>query len=102
MATTLVLAALSPVAGAQESDEAVSLDGKWRCVPSEDRSVTRVSTGTALYYIRSYGTSAYTIEEVWQEVNGEAGLQLTSSMSCVGKADRFVKSACVGLCPITL
>lgn len=102
MATTLVLAAFAPVAGAQDADEETSLDATWRCVPSEDRSAEKIAVGGSLYYLRSYGTSAYTIEEVWQEVNTELGLQLSSSMSCVGKADRFVKSACFGLCPITL
>lgn len=98
MATTTLLVALAPLAGAEDAEP---IDVAWTCVPGQDRTATLVSVNGATYYqkLTSYGN--YYVEELWQEMNGETGLQGSSGMSCVGKADKLVRSACVGYCPLS-
>lgn len=92
LATTVLLLATAvpfvPVASA------------WVCVPAQDADAPVVTAGSTTYYLRTYGTSAYRITELWHETNGERGLQTTAGMSCGGRADRMVSSACTGLCPL--
>lgn len=99
MAATTLLAALAPLAAAEDADQPV--DASWRCVPGVDRTATVVSTDGATYYEKLYQNSNYYIQEIWQETNGEAGLQTSAGMSCVGKADKLVRSVCVGFCPLS-
>lgn len=102
MATTAVLTMLAPVAGAQDAEDESAMDNPWVCVPAQDRDAASLTINGATYYLRVYGTSAYKVEELWQETNTDRGLQITAGMSCVGKSDRLVKATCVGLCPLTL
>lgn len=68
----------------------------WTCVPAQDQTATLVGVGVETYYNRLYSSSSAKVEEVWQETNGEPGLQTSDGMSCVGKADRLVQTICVG------
>lgn len=72
----------------------------WTCVPGQDRTASVVGIGVETFYNRLYASGSATIEEVWEETNGEAGLQISPGMSCLGKADRLVRSVCIGYCPI--
>lgn len=74
----------------------------WTCVPAEDRGARPVPAATTTYYLRTIGNAGYTVVELWQETNGEKGLQLAPGMSCSDKADRHVEAICIGLCPISL
>ncbi len=97
MATTTLLVALAPLAGAEED---APLDASWTCVPSQDRAATSVTVNGGTYYQKIYQTSSYYVEELWQESNGESGLQYSSGMSCKSKADKLVRTACIGSCPL--
>lgn len=70
----------------------------WTCVPAQDQTASTLGLGIDTYYNRLYTSGSSTVEEFWEETNSEPGLQLSSGMSCVGKADRLVTSACLG-CP---
>ena len=99
MATTTLLVALVPLAAAEEDAEPV--DASWRCVPGVDRTATVASANGATYYQKLYQNGNYYIEELWQEQNSEAGLQTSAGMSCIGKGDKLVRSACIGYCPMS-
>jgi hypothetical protein len=99
LATTTVLLALVPLAAAEDPDAPV--DAEWKCVPGVDRTANAASANGATYYNRLYQNSNYHIEEVWQETNGEGGLQTSAGMSCVAKADKLVRSVCIGYCPLS-
>jgi hypothetical protein len=71
----------------------------WTCVPAEDQSASTIGAGVETYYNKLYSSSSARVEEVWQETNGEPGLQTSTGMSCVAQADRLVQSVCVG-CPL--
>lgn len=71
----------------------------WTCVPAEDETASEVSIGVGTYYNRLYRSGSSTFEQVWEERNGEPGLQTSDGMSCVGHADRLIRSACLG-CPM--
>jgi hypothetical protein len=97
LATTALLAAITPVAGAEED-----VDTSWRCVPATDGAATSLTVGSVTYYQKLYPSGGYSIEELWQENNGERGLQTSASLSCVAKGDKMLRSQCVGFCPLTL
>jgi hypothetical protein len=97
LATTALLAVLTPVAGA-EDDEALVVE--WRCVPAQDARATIIQQAGATYYQLVYPNQGYYIEELWKESNGEGGLQTSAGMSCVGRADTLVFNQCVGFCPL--
>ena len=99
LATTTLLVALVPIAAADDAE--APDDAAWRCVPGQDRTATAVSLNGATYYQRIYQSGTYYVEELWQESNGEAGLQLTSGMSCTGKMDKLLSAECVGYCPVS-
>lgn len=92
LATAALLAGatlLVPAAGAQDD-----------CTPAVDRTAQPIPGGTTTYYLRSLSGPGYEFLQLWQETNGDAGLQYGPTMSCSGKADRYVKGVCLGICPI--
>lgn len=91
LVTALLLVTLVPLAPGAAA---------WTCVAGQDRTASAVGVGVETYYNRLYRHTSYSIEEVWQETNGEDGLQSSDGMSCVGHADRLVYAACVGVCPL--
>jgi hypothetical protein len=91
LVTTLLLATLATLAPGATA---------WRCVAAEDQTATTLGVGVETYYNRLYQHTSYHVEELWQETNGEEGLQTSAGMSCVGSADRLVDSACIGVCPL--
>ena len=90
---TLLVSALSPLVAPGAA--------AWTCIPGQDNTAGVVGTGFETYYEKVTRNGGLTLVEIWQETNGEAGLQTSKAMSCVGKADTRLRSACLG-CPIPM
>lgn len=90
--TLLVFASASFVPGASA----------WTCTSAMDGAAVEVSLPFNTYYERVVRSGGFYVQEMWQEVNGETGLQNSAGMSCSGKADRLLARVCVGLCPIQM
>ena len=99
LATTTLLLAVTPFAGA--TDDAEPIDAEYRCIPGQDLTATAVTVTGSTFYNRIYSGGTYYFEELWQESNGESGLQTSAGMSCVGKSDKLVRFTCIGYCPLT-
>lgn len=94
---TALLAAMVPVAGAEDE-----LDTAWICVSAKDGAAVAFAVASNTYYQKLYPNGGYYIEEIWQESNGQPGLQTSAGMSCNGKADKMLSRACMGFCPLTV
>lgn len=94
---TILLAALLALAAVAIPPAAAS-----HCVPAQDEGARWLLTPLGTYYARLYPNQGYQVLEIWEENNGESGLQYSVGMSCAGAPDKLVFSRCVGFCPIQI